>query len=336
MGQNKINGTEYLVKRDNRICGTFHTLRLLFPDEMNDSGEYIFKGRNYTNYLRKSNYTDIDKINGYCLWLFKQFYGDRISFSNNVNNNMYVVTSIFGWLSYKLNQKAENGITKLDDFYNKYMQSVEEYNTPIENDTQYKTYIDFINKNKELMNIDIKVMSKFYDALKNLCKMYSELLDAKYKGDEYLKYVNNFADNYNILFNDTNSNLLKQILSAASNDYNYIKNELNVESIKNQFPELQKEKKEIQVPGPISVKSNVSDNLSGMSSPSSDTKVSDSETEVLNSETTLSSSLIINKLISIPFILVVTLISLGIAYKYSLFGFWKRSKKQHLREKLKK
>ncbi|EAA16695.1 uncharacterized protein PY17X_1000071 [Plasmodium yoelii] len=48
------------------------------------------------------------------------------------------------------------------------------------------------------------------------------------------------------------------------------------------------------------------------------------------------SSVTKNTLISIGFIFVAVSIFLGIAYKYSLFGFRKRSQKQHLREMLKK
>ncbi|CDS44366.1 PIR protein [Plasmodium yoelii] len=48
------------------------------------------------------------------------------------------------------------------------------------------------------------------------------------------------------------------------------------------------------------------------------------------------SSVTKNILITIAIIFVVASILLGVSYKYSLFGFRKRSQKQHLREKLKK
>ncbi|CXH20191.1 Plasmodium variant antigen protein Cir/Yir/Bir, putative [Plasmodium berghei] len=187
---------------------------------------------------------------------------------------MNIVTYILSWLSYKLNQKPQNGITKLMDFYNKHMETSEEYKKNIENDTEYKTYIALIDKNKGLMDIDISVMSKFYNLFNNLCKMYNELQTANNNAQEYLKYVNNFADEYknifNENFNDTNDNLFKQVLSVVSNDYNYIKSTLNVES---------------------------------MDGSSSGTSTSNSEPEVSYSETTLSSSLIIKKLILIPSII---------------------------------
>ncbi|WBY60478.1 hypothetical protein Py17XNL_001303549 [Plasmodium yoelii yoelii] len=55
-----------------------------------------------------------------------------------------------------------------------------------------------------------------------------------------------------------------------------------------------------------------------------------------NSEVTSSDPSVVSRLIPVLLIYVVTLILLGISYKYSLFGFRKRSPKQHLREKLKK
>ncbi|ETB60850.1 hypothetical protein YYC_02133 [Plasmodium yoelii 17X] len=326
-------------------CHQFDTLRILFPDELN-SGEYNFKGKNYKSNILKSEYTDIDKINGYCLWLFKQFYGDSINFLNNADDNMHIVTYILAWLSYKLNQKTENGITTLKDFYNKHMQNVNEYNTLIENSTEYKTYIDLINKNKELMDINIKNMSTFYDAFKNLCKMYSELSNAKSKSDEYLEYVNQFAKNYNALINeninDTNDNLFKQVLYVALNDYNYIKSISNVESIRNKFPELTKEKKATQ-DSTIFKESQICEYSGDVPESRSKGEVSESETDVSISnsgvsefETAISTPLIANKLIIVLSTLVAIPIFLGISYKYSLFGFRKRDQKQHLREKLKK
>ncbi|VTZ74016.1 PIR protein [Plasmodium yoelii] len=345
MGQNQMNNTKFLIKESYNTCDTFDSLRALFPDELY-SGKYNFKGGKYKSYYSKSNYTDIDKINGYCLWLFKQFYGDRSVFSNNVDNNMYIVTYIWAWLSYKLNQKSHEGINNLNDFYNKHMENVQEYNNSIENDTEYKTYIDLINKNKELMDIDIKHMSKFYDAFKNLCKMYDDLSKAKNKGEEYLKYVNNFAENYNALINeninDTKDNLFKQVLYVALNDYNFIKSILSEDSIKKQFPELTKEKKATQV-STIFKESQIRESSGDVPESSSKGEVSESETDVLiyNSgvsefETAISTPLIANKLIIVLSTLFVIAFFLGISYKYSLFGFRKKSQKQHLREKLKK
>ncbi|CDU16409.1 PIR protein [Plasmodium yoelii] len=353
MAKDQTDKTEYFIKKRNYICGKFDTLRLLFSDELDISGEYIIKVAKYRDYFpNKSEYTDIDKINGYFLWLLKEIFGNSNNLSGDKNENMSVITYIFSWLSYKLNQKTKNGITELNEFYSKHIEHVQEYNGSIGKNAKYKSYKEIIDENKNFMDIDIKVMSKFYDVFKNLCKMYNELTKVNNNSEEYLEYVNNFADNYKALvnenFNDTNNNSFRQILSVVLNDYNYIKDTLGVEYVKKQFPELTKEKTtQVSVLSPKETRdaslSEIQGSISqtGVSSSqteasSSQTDVSISETDVSDSETTLFSSLTINKLIPIPFILVVTLILLGIAYKYSLFGFGKRSKKQHLRGKLKR
>ncbi|ETB61219.1 hypothetical protein YYC_01158 [Plasmodium yoelii 17X] len=318
MAKHQTNSTEY-------FCNKFDTVMSLFPDEL-DSGEYKFKAAKYKEYFSKSEYTNIDKINGCFLWLLKIIFENSNNFSGGENENIIIVTYIFSWLSYKLNQKTENGIAKLNDFYSKYIENVQEYNGSIEKNKRYKTYIEVINKNKKLMDIDISVMSKFYDVFKNLCKMYGDLSKANNNSEEYLKYLNNFVNNYNALinenFNDTNDNLFRHVLSVLLNDYNYIKSNLYNESVKKQFPELTKEKTKAQDPG-SSFKGTQMDDSSGKMPVSisqteesiSQTGVSDSQNGVSDSETTLFSSLTMNKLIPIPLILVATLILLGIAYK---------------------
>ncbi|WBY57732.1 PIR protein [Plasmodium yoelii yoelii] len=294
MIEDHTNSTKYTIVSASKICDTFDSLRVLFRDELYNSGEYIINGGQYRDYFCRSNYTDIDKINGYILWLF-----------NNILNSIYNCES------------TENCIT---------------VGVSIDNAAKYKNYKEIIDKNKKLMDIDIKVISKFYDAFNNLCKMYNELSKVKSKSEEYLKYVNNFVDNYNALFNDTNANLFKQVLSAASYDYNYIKNRSNVESIRKDFPELITEKK-IQ----ISLSSDRTQTLSSSDIPVSGSKdkISTSETDVSDSDSTSPNSSILNKLLSIPLTFFATIILLGIAYKCSLFEFRKQSQKQYLREKIK-
>ncbi|ETB56495.1 hypothetical protein YYC_05534 [Plasmodium yoelii 17X] len=336
MTEDHKNNKEYAILSSSKICDTFDTLRRFFPDELNNFGEYIINGGQYKNHFCKSNCTDIDKINGYILWLFNSILNGIYNCDSKESCITVAFVYILGWLSYKLDQKTENRVIKLNDFYNMYIANGNEYKKSIDNDTEYKTYKDIIDKNKKLMDIDIKVISKFYYAFNNLCKMYTELSKAKNKSEEYLKYVNNFVDNYNTLFNDKNANLFKRVLSAASYDYNYIKNTLNVESIKNKIPELSNERTAPQASGSSFKGTQMDDSSSGTSTSDSETKVSETENELSNSETAKSIPLVINKLIPIPFIFVVTLILLGIVYKYSLFGFRKRSQKQYLREKLKK
>ncbi|WBY58260.1 PIR protein [Plasmodium yoelii yoelii] len=318
------------------MCGEFDTFWRFFPDELNESGSYNFKKGLFTKYCPNNCENNIDKINAGCLWLFNKFYGSSYNFSSNANGNMNIVIYIMTWISYKLNQKPQNEITNLKDFYSKNMQNVEEYKKSIDDDTEYTSYNDLINQKNKFMDIDISVMSEFYRLFKILCNMHINV-NKKSMGNKYLENADEFADEYKKLFNDDNNadgNSYNQILSILSNDYDYFRNSYVNSNIQNTFPELIKEKTiQVSASNPIEGK-DVS--LGETSESSFETDVSRSETEVSDSDSGSPSSLILNKLISIPFILVATLILLGIAYKYSLFGFRKRSQKQHLREKLKK
>ncbi|SCL88634.1 Plasmodium variant antigen protein Cir/Yir/Bir, putative, partial [Plasmodium chabaudi chabaudi] len=60
------------------------------------------------------------------------------------------------WLSYKLNQSKKNTFKNLSEFYNSYIEKNEDYNG---NDSL--SYKDIIDKKKDLMDMDIKEISKF-------------------------------------------------------------------------------------------------------------------------------------------------------------------------------
>ncbi|CDS44229.1 YIR protein [Plasmodium yoelii] len=321
-----------------KACDQFDTMWRVFPDELKNSGEYYFKGGSLNTYFPNKKYgNDIDKINAGCLWLFKQFYGNPYNFSNNANGNMNIVTYIMTWISYKLNQKPQDGITKFNEFYSRHIKNVEEYKKSIDNVTGYTSYIDLINKKNKFMDIDIKLMSKFYGLFKILCNMHINV-DKKSMANTYLENANKFADEYKKLFNDNDNNVegssYDKILTTLSNDYNYFRNNYVSSNIENTLPELITEKTpQNSVLNSIETQ-DVS--LSGIPESKSETDVSSSKDKVSDSDSGSPSSSILNKLISIPFIFVATLILLGIAYKYSLFGFRKRSQKQHLGEKIKK
>ncbi|VTZ77872.1 uncharacterized protein PY17X_0843701 [Plasmodium yoelii] len=314
-----------------KMCDQFDTMWRVFPDELKNSGEYDFKGGSLNSYFPNKKYgNDIDKINAGCLWLFKQFYGSPYNFSSNANGNMNIVTYIMTWISYKLNQKPQDGITKFNDFYSRHIKTVDEYNNSIEDSTEYTSYIDLMNKKQKLMDIDISDMSKFYNLFKILCNVINNA-GKKDVSKTYLEYADEFVTEYQKLINnnntDTENSSYSQLLSTLSNDYNgFGKNKIGNTSIN--LPSLPTEKTDENV--------GISDSKETITVSSSEMPESGSKIEILDSNSTSSSSSILNKLILIPIIFVATLILLGIAYKYSLFGFRKRSQKQYLREKLKK
>ncbi|CDU85257.1 uncharacterized protein PY17X_1042800 [Plasmodium yoelii] len=326
-----------------RMCGEFDTLLKFFPDELDGSGNYDFKKRFFKTYCSSNNCDiDINKINAGCLWLFNKFYGDSENFSYNANDNLDIVTYIMTWLGYKLNQKLNSEFSNINEFYNKHMKNTDEYNNHITGIDAYSSYTYLINK-EELINISNENVSKLYDLFKILCNMINSA-DKKDGGETCLKYADQFVDAYQKFINDTDieNSSYNKILSTLSNDYTGYGKQTIYLHLRNKLPNLITEKTATQVSG-SSPKEPQDTSLSEMTTPSFEIEMSDSdststssEIEILDSGSASPSSSILNKLISIPFIFVVTLILLGIAYKYSLFGFRKRSQKQQIREKLKK
>ncbi|VTZ71880.1 PIR protein [Plasmodium yoelii] len=209
------------------VCNMFFAVRGWFPDEL-DNGNYQFNDNNqYKQHFNKETYTDNDKINGLCLWLFQAIFGNSVSFKKYANSNINVVVYILVWLSYKLNQKTDNGITKLMDFYTGHMQNVNEYQKPIDDTGAYNSYYDLMNKKKYLMEMNIKYISKFYDAFKSLCEMYTEFDEDNPKCEKYLEGDNEFVKKYDQLKKDSDINeddAYSQIFSILSNDYDNLKN----------------------------------------------------------------------------------------------------------------
>ncbi|EAA19937.1 putative bir1 protein [Plasmodium yoelii yoelii] len=295
---------------NSRVCGEFESIWKLFPDDLNASGEYYIGGGTIKNYCPKKNCdSDINKIDAGCLWLFNQFYGKPYNFSNYANDNIGIVVFIMIWLGYKLNKMLNKEFPNLKDFYSKNIQNVEEYKNSIDDVSEYKSYIDLINKNEYVINISNENMSKLYDLFKNLCKMYNEVSKTNKDRTKYSKYAKEFVKKYKDLNEDSNNvegSSYKQILSTLSSEYTYFRNSYVNSNIRNIFPELITEK---------TPQVSITSKESQMHETSSEIPESRSEADVSDSQTTLFSSLTINKLIPIPFIFVATFILLGIAYK---------------------
>ncbi|EAA18511.1 putative yir3 protein [Plasmodium yoelii yoelii] len=212
------------------ICNLFIALRSWFPDEL-INGNYQFNDDSrYKTYLTKDSYDDIDKINGFCLFLFNGILIPSYSYEHYEKSNINAVGYILAWLSYKLNQKTNDGISNLMDFYNKHMKNLNEYQKSIEGATEHKNYIEVIKKNIDLLNIDLEDMSKFYEAFILLCDMYDGFDDVNPNCEKYLEYNNEFLKKYEELkkYSSTSvNNSYIQMLSTLSNDYYNLKSKCN-------------------------------------------------------------------------------------------------------------
>ncbi|WBY55490.1 PIR protein [Plasmodium yoelii yoelii] len=304
---------------DYKLCGRFDTLRNFLPDELNTTTELDFhnngKIRNYCpdggSGNTKECKTDFDKIKAGCLWLFEQF------FVRNQKSDINIVEYIMMWLSYKLNQKTYDGIKNLNDFYTKYIENNMHYtncddngkdcNESLKNNTGYRNYKEIIDNKNELLSINLGHMSKFYDAFKLLCKMYTEIGSSDTISNKSLNCAKEFVEKYDELNNPNNTkdNAYYQVLSTLSSDYKNFKKYCSNSNIDCSnippLPDIKTKENGVQISEP-------------------------------SSEVTPSSSSVTNKLIPVLSIIVAIPIFLGIFYKYSLFGFRKRPQKQHLRE----
>ncbi|ETB63218.1 hypothetical protein YYC_00248 [Plasmodium yoelii 17X] len=313
-----------------KLCQKFDTLRKIFPDELNGSGEYNFKAGMFKSYCPKENCNnDIDKINAVCLWLFYDLFGKYgTSIDNNYKDD---IVCIMIWLSYILNLKPPDKIITLKDFYSNHIKNNTEYTNREVNDKTYGSYKDIIDKVKEYMDIDINKMSKFYELHKLLCNMYTAYTTSN--SNDFSKHANKFVAEYTQLFNDIGNNIdnssYSKILHIFSKYYNNfgIGTGYNTTSINRPSLPTQKTVEHVDISDPKETKthgfsSGTDKQIHVATTPSLDTKISDSS--------------LVNKLIPVLSIFAAIPIFVGIAYKYSLFGFRKRSKKQYLREKIKK
>ncbi|CAD2099570.1 CIR protein PIR protein [Plasmodium vinckei lentum] len=289
------------------VCKTiqFADVNLKFDSK---SQNYTLNGGGFDDYCPPVEGSGTDKCNSNDQKVSSAFIG-LINMLNGIDNKENIESDQLAeyailWLSYKLNQKEQNGGTKLNDFYTNHIKTNTHYNLKIQNGNT--TNKEFIDKKKYLMNMDIKDMSNFYEAFDILCKIYNTYNESSKKCTSCSENANKFAQKYNKLNESSNnkSNSYKNILYNLSTDYNNLQKYLSVNcsdtSEISSFPKIE------IAPGPFDIFE------------------------------AASSSSIGSKLVPGLLIFAAIPIFLGIAYKYSLFGFDKRLHRQYLREKIKK
>ncbi|VTZ82008.1 PIR protein [Plasmodium yoelii] len=286
---------------NDELCGNFDFLRICLPDELGDTPTSELKNiQNYNKYCPNGDCnTELDQITIGFLWLLEQYftkYPKKGRDGNNINPIFFIHITI--WLSYKLNQKLGHNFTKISDFYTNSVDNSGKYSQFTKDAYTISGLDEFIEKQKDLLNMNIKDLSKFYDASKLICSMYGNF-SKNINKNELLNNANEFVVKYQELdgeSNNTTDSSFKQILSALSADYdNLRKKRNNITSL----PEIT------------------------------------ADMSAYISRVTSSSSSIGNRLFTVLSIFGAIAFFLGISYKYSLFGFRKRFKKQQIREKIK-
>ncbi|CAD2112232.1 CIR protein PIR protein [Plasmodium vinckei] len=217
------------------MCQYFKIVWDDFPDALDNDGNYNFETSGFCETYcdedcNENCNSDLDKFNSGCLYLFKTFFKDSDSFNDCANKSTNIVQYIWAWLGYILSLKKNEGISNLNDFYEKYIKEDEEYNNPISDVDDYKSYSDLINENKELMTVDIKDMPKFYTLVQTLCKMYIECNEKNSDCTKCSQYAEEFSNKYNELNcnSDTNINSsCSKIWSTLLTDYNNFKKQFS-------------------------------------------------------------------------------------------------------------
>ncbi|SCL85034.1 Plasmodium variant antigen protein Cir/Yir/Bir, putative [Plasmodium chabaudi chabaudi] len=200
------------------------------------------------------------------------------------------------WLCYKLNLKTENEITTFKEIYNNYLKDDKQYIEEINGNSNNNANKNLIDNKINSMNMDFKDISDFYDALTLLCKMYTGCNEKNENYTSCSQDAQNFANEFNNL-NDDNR-------ITGNNLYREI-----LSSLFNNYDNF---------------KNGCAKKCSGCTN-----------IPILPEIKAPASSLIASKLI--PVLLTFSIaFFLGVAYKYSLFGFDKRLQRIYPREKLKK
>ncbi|CAD2110910.1 PIR protein CIR protein [Plasmodium vinckei petteri] len=249
------------------------------------------------------------------------------------------------WLSYKLNMQTKRNFNNLNDFYTNYIENNKHYNEKIKGDGSL-TYKEIIDKKKDMMNMNIKEISKFdipfYILFYLNYVFHDEYLNCTYNSN----LAKRFAKDFEELSKDSKNieeSLYNKILSTLSDDYNKLKNIYGNKKSCNfiALPKIEPKKKpseniaqnrvENRVESPVENSRKDSGSNSLVNSGKGFEKLSVQTPEVTSSSSSILSTLI-------PGLSVVSVISvfLGIAYKYSLFGIDKLFQRQYLRKKLKK
>ncbi|CDS44363.1 YIR protein, partial [Plasmodium yoelii] len=234
-----------------QVCNTLISTSNSFSNSLDSTKNYRFNMNEgiFSNYCTSNNCsTNHEKINAGCLYLFDSFFGSSSVFKSVAKSNINVVEYIMIWLSKMLNQIDNKEKQSLNFLYNIYINN-ENYKKPISSFTKYKDYKELIDETN-MMKMDIKDISKLYDAFITLCMLYTEFNEktpdcnkCSERADEFVKKYNKL-NNYSDIANDSP---YYRLLSTLSNDYNNFKKNYNdVKCSNSPLPTIEKPKNYVQ------------------------------------------------------------------------------------------
>ncbi|VTZ73970.1 PIR protein [Plasmodium yoelii] len=206
-----------------RVCDIISAIDNYVDDPKNSKGYNSISHFDY--YCPDSNCdTDEKRVCSGFLALLKLF--ERIDNHEKLESDKLAEYAIL-WLSYKLNQKTQNGTTKLYDFYNNHIKTNSKYKEHITAGDKINN--DVIKNKIKSMNMNIKDISNFYDPFKSLCKMYIEV-DANNQCMSCLENAGEFFEKCEKVKNTldiSKGSSYSQLWYSLSNDYDKFKEKYN-------------------------------------------------------------------------------------------------------------
>ncbi|ETB59338.1 hypothetical protein YYC_02856 [Plasmodium yoelii 17X] len=218
-----------------KVCGVISVIdnNIVFD---HNSQKYTFNGKLINNYCPNNCNNDDEKVSSAFIALVTLLNG--IDDKENIGNDKLAEYAIL-WLSYKLNQKTQNGTTKLNDFYTNHIKNNSQYDQYITTDSGNKINKDVIEKKQDLMNMEIKDIYNFYDVFKSLCNMYSEINETNYQCNKCLKNAGEFFEKFekiNNVYGTTEGSYYLELLSSLSTEYDKFKEKYHSLGCNNSSP----------------------------------------------------------------------------------------------------
>ncbi|VTZ80363.1 PIR protein [Plasmodium yoelii] len=206
-----------------RVCDIISAIDNYVDDPKNSKGYNSISHFDY--YCPDSNCdTDEKRVCSGFLALLKLFEG--IDNHEKLESDKLAEYAIL-WLCYKLNQKTQNGTTKLYDFYNQNIKTNSKYKEHITDGDKINNAV--IENKIKSMNMNIKDISNFYDPFKSLCKMYIEV-DANNQCMSCLENAGEFFEKCEKVKNTLDINKgssYSRLWYSLSNDYDKFKEKYN-------------------------------------------------------------------------------------------------------------
>ncbi|CDS44472.1 PIR protein [Plasmodium yoelii] len=200
-----------------KVCDAINFIDEYFDDDPNNSRKEM-SGDLLSMYFPNNNCSsDEEKIIPGFIMLLKKL--DEESLESD-----QIVEYASLWLSHKLNQKKQNGTTRLNEFYTNHIETNSCYKDNIDKTTDSNSNINMtvIEKKIRSMDIDIKDIYNFYDAFKSLCNMYSETDVDNYKCNKCLENAGEFfekCEKVKNVFDITKGSSYLQLWLSLSKDY---------------------------------------------------------------------------------------------------------------------